>query len=217
MKDRKFIIFDLDGTLSDPGEGIIGSLILALRHFGIEGDPNLLRTFIGPPLKESFEKHFSFSETQVDEAIRLYRQYFEEHGLHKNHVYPGIPELLSDLTKAGKTLAIATTKAAFFAHKTLEYLNIPSTSRKAWCSAIYWTVGALDKAELIAAVLERLGGTPQDKVMVGDRKYDIVGAKVNGLDVIAVTYGYGTQEELEALEPTAMVNSVQALRELLLG
>ena len=74
-----------------------------------------------------------------------------------------------------------------------------------------------DKAELIAAVLERLGGTPQDKVMVGDRKYDIVGAKVNGLDVIAVTYGYGTQEELEALEPTAMVNSVQALRELLLG
>ena len=94
MKNRNCILFDLDGTLSDPGEGIIGSLIHALRHFGIEGDPALLRTFIGPPLVDSFRLHFDFDEEQTAEAIRVYRAHFHDHGLFKNVVYPGIPELL---------------------------------------------------------------------------------------------------------------------------
>mgnify|MGYP000926781069 CR=1 FL=1 len=97
MKERKCILFDLDGTLSDPGEGIINSLIHALKHFGIEGDPAILRKFIGPPLTESFKEHFNFDDEQTAEAIRIYRKYFHDHGVLKNEIYPGIPELLQDL------------------------------------------------------------------------------------------------------------------------
>jgi phosphoglycolate phosphatase len=171
-EERKYILFDLDGTLSDSGEGIVNLISHALKHFGLEGDP--LRTFVGPPLRDSFRQHFSLPEEQITEAIRIYRQHYHDHGF-----YQGIQELLADLLKAGKTLAVATTKAEVYAHKTL--------------------------------------AAREDKVMVGDRKFDILGAKANGLDVIAVMYGFGDREEIEAHGPTLIVDSVQDLRKLLLG
>ena len=217
MKNRNCILFDLDGTLSDPGEGIIGSLIHALRHFGIEGDPALLRTFIGPPLVDSFRLHFNFDEEQTAEAIRVYRAHFHDHGLFKNVIYPGIPELLRDLTKQGKTLAIATTKPTVYALEVLKFFGIDQYFPEELVMGSFLDGRRTDKSELIATVLKKLGGAPADKVMVGDRKFDIIGAKANGLDVIGVTYGYGEREELEALAPTAIVSSVEELRRLLLG
>ena len=217
MKNRNCILFDLDGTLSDPGEGIIGSLIHALRHFGIEGDPALLRTFIGPPLVDSFRLHFDFDEEQTAEAIRVYRAHFHDHGLFKNVIYPGIPELLRDLTKQGKTLAIATTKPTVYALEVLKFFGIDQYFPEELVMGSFLDGRRTDKSELIATVLKKLGGAPADKVMVGDRKFDIIGAKANGLDVIGVTYGYGEREELEALVPTTIVSSVEELRRLLLG
>src|SRR5690554_7311346 len=198
MKERKHIIFDLDGTLSDPGEGIINSLHHALKSFGIEGDPQILRTFIGPPLADSFQEHYNFDAEQTAEAIRVYREYFKDHGLFQNVIYPGIPELLHDLTQAGKTLAIATTKPTVYALQILEHFKIDGFFKKELVIGSYLDGRRTDKAELIATAMELLGGLPQDKVMIGDRKFDIIGAKANGIDVIGVTYGYGEEEEIRA-------------------
>jgi len=216
MKDRKCILFDLDGTLSDSGEGIINSLTQAMQELGIAADRQLLRTFIGPPLKEPFSQNFDFSEEQVEEAIRVYRRHYDQVGFFQNELYPGIMELLADLRQAGKTLAVATTKAEPYAHKTLEYLKIDRFFPRELVVGAHLDGTRANKAEVIATVLERLGGGTEDKVMVGDRKFDIIGAKANGLDVIAVTYGFGDRSEIEAHEPTLIVNSVQELRELLL-
>ncbi len=217
MKERNHVLFDLDGTLSDPGEGIIGSLTHALKYFHIQGDPEILRTFIGPPLADSFRMHFNFDEKQTAEAIRLYRQHFHEHGLFKNVIYPGIPELLSDLTKQGKILAIATTKPTVYALQVLEFFEIDQYFQEELVVGSYLDGRRTDKGELITTALRKLGGNPEDKVMVGDREFDIIGAQANGLDVIAVSYGYGEREELELLRPTAIASSVADLYKLLLG
>ena len=177
----------------------------------------MLRTFIGPPLVDSFKEHFDFDAEQTAEAIRLYRAHFHDHGVLRNVIYPGIPELLADLTKAGKTLAIATTKPEIYAHQVLEYFKIDQYFQEDLVVGSYLDGKRTNKGELIATVLKRLGGGPEDKVMVGDRKFDIIGAKTHGLDSIAVAYGYGEKEELEAVEPTAIAGSVNELRQLLLG
>ena len=216
MQHRKYILFDLDGTLSDPGEGIINSLIHALKHFGIEGDPKILRRFIGPPLTDSFKEYYDFDAKQTAEAIRLYRQYFHEHGIFQNILYPGMKELLEDLVWAGKTLAIATTKPEVYALEILEYFNINHLFRKELGVGSFLDGRRTNKGELIATVLERLGDKPQHMVMVGDRKFDIIGAKANGVEVIGVAYGYGDLEEIEAFEPTAIAHTVKELRQLLL-
>lgn len=217
MQDKKHIIFDLDGTLSDPGEGIINSLSQALEHFGIKGDPQILRTFIGPPLTDSFQEHYGFDAEQTAEAIRLYRKYLLEDGLFKNVIYPGIPELLQDLTDKGKTLAIATAKPTVQARQVLEYHQIDHFFKEELVVGSFLDGRRTNKGELIATVMELLGGIPEEKVMIGDRKFDILGAKANGIDVIGVTYGYGELEELESLKPTAFAESVDELKKLLLG
>jgi len=217
MKIKEYIIFDLDGTLSDPGEGIVGSLAHALKQFGIEASPEILKKFIGPPLVDSFQTYFGFDEEKTAEAIRLYRAHFHGDGLFKNEIYPGIPELLEDLTKAGKTLAVATTKPEVYAWQILEYFDIDKFFKRELVTGSYLDGRRTNKAELIAAVLEQLDDEPQKMVMIGDRKFDIIGAKSNGIDSIGVTYGYGEREELEAYEPTAIVDSVAELRTLLLG
>lgn len=216
MQNYNYILFDLDGTLSDPGEGIINSLKHALKHFDIEGDPKVLRTFIGPPLVDSFQDKYGFDQEQTTEAIRIYREHFHDHGLFQNVIYPGIPDLLQDLTDANKILAIATTKPTVYALQILEYFKIDHFFKNELVLGSYLDGRRTDKTELIATVLERLGGNSQDKVMVGDRKFDIIGAKANSLDVIGITYGYGEKSEIESFEPTAIASSVDALRKLLL-
>jgi len=216
MHNHKNIIFDLDGTLSDPGEGIINSLMYALKHFGIDGDPQVLRKFIGPPLSDSFKEFFNFDPEQTAEAIRLYREYFHKFGLFQNVIYPGMRELLTDLVQAGKTLAIATTKPEVFARQVLEYFKIDHLFAEELVVGSFLDGRRTGKSELIANVLDRLGGKPQDAVMVGDRKYDLNGAKANGIDVIGVTFGYGDIEEIQAHAPTAIAHSVDELRHLLL-
>ena len=192
------ILFDLDGTLTDPKEGITKSVQHALQAYGIdEPDLDKLCPFIGPPLSDSFKEYYGFSEAQAREAIDHFHEYFTKQGMFENKVYPGIREMLARLKDAGLTLAVATSKPEPFAIQILEHFDLLS----------YFTlVGGADmeeirvrKGDVIAYTLDRLGTTPEKSkvIMVGDRKHDVEGAKKTGLSVVGVLYGYGSREELQ--------------------
>ncbi len=216
MHKRHYILFDLDGTLSDPGEGIINSLLYSLKHFQIEGNPAVLAKFIGPPLIDSFRKYYHFDEKQARRAIALYREYFHEHGLFANEIYPGIPQLLANLAEAGKKMAIATTKPTVYAQQILEYFDIAHYFPEEWVVGSYLDGRRTNKGQLIAAALKLTGAKPADSVMVGDRKFDMLGAAANGLDAIGVTYGYGNREELLGAGALHIADSTAELGRLLL-
>ena len=192
------ILFDLDGTLTDPGLGITNSVIYALRKYGMEVPPRQeLYSFIGPPLKQSFMRWCGFDEAEGEQAVKYYREYYRDKGLLENEVYDGIEDMLKALREKGKRLAVATSKPEEFAIRILEHFGL----------AQYFEVIAGDtldfkrntKADVIASALERLGVTDRSGViMVGDREHDVIGAKAQDLPCIGVLFGYGSQEELEA-------------------
>ena len=210
------ILFDLDGTLTDPGLGITNSVMYALRRFGIDVPPReRLYPFIGPPLDESFMRYFNMSQEQALQAIEIYREYFSTKGLLENQVYDGIDELLRSLKSNGKRLLVATSKPEVFSVRILEHFGI----------AKYFDVisGALlhppkgyGKADVIRDALKRACVTDLNNVvMVGDRKHDIIGAHAVGLPAIGVLYGYGSSEEHENCGADYIVKNVSELRELL--
>lgn len=212
----KVILFDLDGTLTDPKIGITKSVQYALAKFGIE-EPDLdkLIPFIGPPLVESFQEFYSLDKEQAQTAVGYYREYFTKAGMYENAVYPGIKELLAKLKSAGKELIVATSKPTVFSEKIIEHFGLTQ-----FFTAI---VGSnldgsrIHKDEVIAYALHDLTDVVYDKViMVGDRKHDIIGAQKNGIASIGVTYGYGTREELEQAKPALLTATVEELGKLLL-
>lgn len=210
------ILFDLDGTLTDPGLGITNSVMYALRRFGIDVPPReQLYSFIGPPLDESFMRYFDMSQEQALEAIEVYREYFSTKGLLENKVYDGIAELLRFLKSEGKQLLVATSKPEVFSVRILEHFDL----------AKYFDVisGALlhppkgyGKADVIRDALKRACVSDLNGViMVGDRKHDIIGAHAAGIPAIGVLYGYGDREEHESCGADHIVKTVLELRELL--
>jgi len=194
----QYILFDLDGTLTDPGLGITNSVMYALKKFGIEEtDRTSLYRFIGPPLRESFQCFYGFSAEQSELATDYYREYFSDRGLYENAVYDGVEDMLKTLREQGKHLILATSKPEVFAVEILRYFKL----------AQYFTliagatmeVGRNKKADVIAYAMESVGITdPTQAVMIGDREHDILGAKENGLASIGVLYGYGDRAELAA-------------------
>lgn len=213
---KQYILFDLDGTLTDPAEGITKSVQYALKHFGIEEDDlEKLQPFIGPPLMESFMDFYGFSEEQAREAVTYYREYFRPQGIFENEVYKGIPELLEKLTDAGKTLILATSKPVVFAEQILEHFDLRQ---------YFEFIGGSDieqkrakKSEILQYILEECQLVDlTELVMVGDRKHDIVGAKQFGIDTVGVLYGYGSEEELKEAGADVLVESVRELGEYLL-
>jgi len=203
------ILFDLDGTLTDPGLGITNSAAYALKKHGIEvTDRTVLYPFIGPPLLDSFQRFYGFSEEQSEQAVADYREYFREKGLFENEVYSGVEELLQRLKESGKRLIIATSKPEEFAVKILKHFGL--------ASYFDYIVGATmdssrsKKGDVIAYALEVCGITDKtDVVMVGDREHDVLGAKENGLDSVGVLYGYGSREELEKAGATCVAETVE--------
>lgn len=210
-----YILFDLDGTLTDPALGITNAVIYALRHYGIEvQDRRELYPFIGPPLTDSFEKYFHFTHEQAVEAVELYRVYFRDIGLFQNTVYPGIPALLAALKTAGAKLVLATSKPTVFAQRILEHFKLRPFFHLVCGSELNGE--RVEKAAVIRFALDKLGVTALDRViMVGDRSFDIEGAAACGLPAIAVSYGYGNQEELT--NATAVADTVEVLQQLLLA
>ena len=210
------ILFDLDGTLTDPKTGITKSVRYALHSFGIEVQ-NLdeLTKFIGPPLKDSFEKYYGFSASDTEKAIAKYREYFSDRGIFENEVYAGIPEMLKALQHKGATLVVATSKPAVYARRILEYFALAGFFSFVAGSELDGTRNA--KREVISYALEKLGiSDGADVIMVGDREHDIIGANENGIASVGVAYGYGSREELSNAGAVYMVESVAELTQLLL-
>lgn len=191
------ILFDLDGTLTDPGIGITNSVAYALDKYGIQvQDRSELYKFIGPPLQDSFVDFYGFSEAEAKKAVDYYREYYKVKGIYENRLYDGMEELLSALCDAGKKLLVATSKPEPFSIRILEHFGIRQYFTYIAGSNMDGTRSI--KKEVIAYALE--AGNVTDKsaaVMVGDRKFDILGAKSMGLASIGVLFGYGSREELE--------------------
>jgi phosphoglycolate phosphatase len=202
------ILFDLDGTLTDPKEGITKSIIYALDKMGIDIPPmDTLTSFIGPPLPQSFKAQFQLSDEEVQQAMTYYRDRFSDVGLYENIVFDGIEEMLSSMKKNGYTLAVATSKPTVFAKKILDHFNLSQYFNVIVGSELDGTRSL--KGEVIQEVLKQLGTKELAKtIMIGDRKHDLIGAKENGIDSIGVTYGYGSQAELEEAEATYIVHTV---------
>lgn len=215
MLSYDVILFDLDGTLTDSKLGITNSVRYALEKYNIMvKNLDELEAFIGPPLLDSFQEIYLFDEEKAKESIKYYREYFSKQGIFENTVYPKVPKLLKELKKLNKTLIVATAKPTVFAKKILEHFNLSQ-----YFSAI---VGSnLDgtrtsKSEVIDFVLSTIPNiSKKNIVMIGDRKHDILGARENGLNSIAVTYGYGTNEELKKAEPTYFADSIEELLQIL--
>ena len=193
----KCCLFDLDGTLTDPGLGITNSVMHALRKYGIEvTDRSELYPFIGPPLTDSFSKYFGFSQEQALQAVDYYREYFRDDGIFENLVYEGIPEMLADLREKGVVIALATSKPFEFSVRILEHFDLYQYFDHIGAATMDGKISK--KADVIANLLTELG--PADKgsvLMVGDRDQDILGAKENGLASLGVLWGYGPEEELK--------------------
>ncbi len=216
MRDAPLILWDLDGTLTDPMLGITSAVQYALRAFSIEEtDRRKLYPFIGPPLKESFMRFYGFSDVDATRAVGKYREYFSETGIFQNEVYPGIPELLKQLSLAERISMLATSKPTVFARRILSHFQLEDYFSFVAGSELDGT--RTQKAEVVRYALEQAGRPVAEKaVLIGDRCYDVVGAHDVGIACIGVTYGYGSRKELEQAGADAVVDSVEELYALLL-
>lgn len=212
------ILFDLDGTLTDPAEGITKAVEVALNHYGITvEDRSTLNKFIGPPLDESFPEFYGFNDEQVREATRVFREYFGRQGWAENIPYPGIDKLLGDLKAAGKKLIIATSKPEEFAVRIMNHFGLAQYMDVIAGASIDNQEGA-KKANVIRKALQRAGVEDLSSVvMVGDRRHDVAGGHEVGMKVIGVLYGYGDRAEHEAAGADYIVEDIAGLEKLLLG
>lgn len=211
----KYILFDLDGTLTDPGVGITKAVQYALKKNNIvEESLSTLEKFIGPPLKDSFIEFYSFDEKRVSDSIHYFREYFRKNGIFENEVYSGILDLLGELKNRDCKIVVATSKPTVFANTVLKHFGMMEYFDLVVGSNLDGTLG--NKAEIINCVIENLKiKNLKETIMIGDRKYDVIGAEKNNIDSIGVLYGYGSLEELEAANPTYIVNSISQLYKLL--
>jgi len=209
------IIFDLDGTLTDPKAGITKSVQYALSKFDIiEDNLDYLEQFIGPPLLESFKKYYSFEESKARQAVEYYREYFSEFGICENLVYAGISDMLEQLKNSGKQLIVATLKPTLYAERILKRFGLHKYFSRIVGSNLDGSRSYKD--EIIQHILSVILTTKrQNIIIVGDREQDITVAHSNGIDSIAVTYGYAPNEELKNANPTYIASSVEDLGILL--
>ena len=212
----KYIFFDLDGTLTDPKEGITKSVAYALESFGIHVEAlEDLSKFIGPPLKWSFMEYYGFDEEQAEAAIAKYRERFKDIGIFENGVYEGVDGMLDTLKKAGYKLVLATSKPLVFAERILNRYEIARYFDGAFGSELDGT--RTDKAEVIEYALDQTGAKACEVVMVGDRNHDVYGAMKNNIKTIGVLFGYGDREELLAAGAYKLAKTVEELFDILIN
>ncbi len=215
IKDKQLLLFDLDGTLTDPKDGITRSFQYALEKMGIrEERENLLRV-IGPPLWDSFMDFYGMNREEADRAVAFYRERFAEIGLFENEVIEGIPELLEELRTKGKTLAVATSKPTIYSVQILERFKLDKYFEEVVGSELDGS--RVRKKDIIAHVLQLTARPARDGVMIGDRKHDIEGARAHDMASIGVLFGYGSEEELHTSGADYLAASPSELRNLLLG
>ncbi len=211
MKDYKVVLFDLDGTVTDPGEGIRNCIAYALEKFGIVGESEAaLNRFIGPPLWDSYKNFYGLSQEDAQRGVEYYRERYTEKGIYESTLIDGAKELIKGLSKQGKKILLATSKPEIFARKILDYYEL---------SKYFYFIGGAsldqsrsEKADVIeyslkSAKIENM----EEVVMIGDRDFDILGAKAHGLDSIGVNCGYGSIEEFIKAGATYVFNDMHEL------
>lgn len=216
---KQYLLFDLDGTLTDPKLGITTCVQYALAHFGIdEPDLDKLEPFIGPPLKDSFMEFYHMDESQAQAAVDKYRERFRDTGIFENKVYAGIPKTLQTLNARGMHLAVASSKPTVFVERILEHFHIAKYFKVVVGSELDGT--RVEKDQVVEEALRQLfGGKPVEKekvYMIGDRRFDVEGARAQGVESVGVTYGYGSMDELKEAKADYIVRSVEELRKFLL-
>ncbi len=221
MDRKQYFLFDLDGTVTNTGEGIMKSAQYALDAFGIHNEPEkALRRFIGPPLDASFREFYGMTEAQAWDAVEKYRERYRTKGVFESPLYPGMKELLRELSQAaaahGGAVCLATSKPLYFAGQILKLRNVEPYFSVVAGANMDGTM--TDKAQVIGEALRRLGNPPKDRVvMIGDRRQDILGAHAQGVESIGAGYGYGEPGELKAAGASKIVPTVAELKELCLG
>jgi len=211
------LLLDLDGTLTDPSEGITKCVDHALTYKGIiTEDINSLKRFIGPPLIGAFMGEYGMSEEEAWETLNKYRERFSEKGWLENEVYEGIPEMLCRLKNMGVRLALATSKPELFAERIVRHFGL--AEYMVFIGGADMEETRSDKAAVIRYVLSNLGIEDKSCVaMVGDRKHDILGAASEGIDSIGVLWGFGDREELEAAGATHIAKDMEELIKIVNG
>lgn len=208
------VLFDFDGTVFDTGEGITKSVQYALKKQGIDADISELGYFVGPPLFDSFKNGFNMTDEQAAQAVVDYRERYKPIGLYECRIYDGIDELLKQLKSMGCKLGIATAKPLHMAETLLKYGNVYDYF-DVYCGSPE-NVHGRTKPEIITEALEKLGVTDKDSViMIGDTKFDILGAHDVGVKAIGVSYGYGSREELETAKADYIVDSVPEILKII--
>lgn len=214
----KYVLFDLDGTLTDPSPGITSSVAYALEKMGITPPADLheLNSFIGPPLVDSFMKYYGFTPEQAWRGVELYRETFAVKGIFENELFPGVPEMLAALKARGVTVCMASSKPELYVLQILDHFGLSPYFD--FVSANDMAETRSDKAMLIARVREKypdLSG--ENGVMVGDRAYDIRGGKANGLYTLGIRLGFAAPGELEAAGADAIAADVADMQRILLS
>lgn len=208
--EKKAILFDLDGTLTDSGEGIINCFRAGLAHFGLPvPSREELRVVVGPPLNISF-RQFGIREENLEEAVAVFRGRYNSAGIYENKPYPGIRDLLQELKNRGHKLYVATSKPENMALEVLNRFDLARFFDQICGASLDESRASKDR---VIAYLLKNNAEDREMVMVGDTKYDVLGAKAHGIPCIGVGWGYGTEEEMVAAGAMAIVDTPQALLE----
>ena len=217
MKDYTYLLFDLDGTLTDPAMGITNSVAFALARFGIQNkDRKQLYPYIGPPLVNAFMEFAGLSHEDAQKALGYYREYFAPKGIFENKPYEGIIETLRKLKMAGKRLLVATSKPEPYARRIIEHFGMADYFE--FVAGASMDEVRVKKEDVIRYAFESIGVSGEvSALMIGDRRHDIEGAAKNGIDSMGVLYGYGSREELEEAGATYLAESPVNIAELILS
>lgn len=216
MNKYKYIFWDLDGTISDSGEGIFNAIAHTVGQMDIElPPPEILRKFVGPPLRDSFVKYCGLSIEESEKAVTIFREYYKDKGIYENKMYVGMDELLKKLTETGYICVVATSKPEMHARSIIQRYGIDKYFL--YIAGATLDDSRVEKAQVIAYALETCGIKDKSQVvMVGDRAFDCIGAKLNGIDCIGVLYGYGERQELEETGVVAIASDLKELEDIFL-
>ena len=216
MNNFEYILFDLDGTITDSGEGITKSVQYALKSFGIlVDDLKELNKFIGPPLKDSFKKYYNFDDEKAQLGLIKYREYFADKGIYENKLYDGIIEILGVLKKNNKKIILATSKPEVYAKQILQYFEVYNYFD--FVAGADFEETRVNKGDVIKYALKEANIADLSKaIMIGDREHDVIGAKENNIKVIGVLYGYGDVIELTQARADYIAKDTNQLLDIIL-
>ncbi len=207
----KAIFFDLDGTLTNPEEGILNSIQYAANYYGVETVREDLKKYIGPPLIDTFTE--LVCREKAEEAVAKYREYFKPHGIYENEIYPGVAETLKQLNDKGYILCTASSKPQNFVDIILEHFDIKKYFNFVGGATMDGRISK--KEDVIDYVIKETGFEPKEVLMVGDRMFDLMGASEFGMDAVGVLYGFGSREELSAYDNIALLDDISQLLKVL--